>query len=191
MSSTILFAAGGGGFNPLDETGLGNLMWTIVIFLAALPLMWKMVFSKIANALDERDAKASEAIRAAEKASEQAEAARAEVEVRLGEAQAESARMLSEAKERAEVRERDIVGNAKKEADAMIEAARATIEAEKDKALTAIRTEVVDLSMNAASKVLGRAVGSEDDRRLVAEMVGGPAVPPPPPPPPPTGGGNA
>lgn len=179
MPSTILFAAGGGGFDPLDPSGLGNLLWTIIIFLLALPLMWKMVFSKIAGALESRDAQASEAIRAAEQASEQAEAARAEVEVSLGEAQAEAARLLSEAKERAEVRERDIVDNAKKEADAMIESARATIEAEKDKALTAIRGEVVDLSMNAASKVLGRAVGSEDDRRLVAELVGGAATPPP------------
>ena len=178
MSSTILFVSGGGGFDPLDPSGLGNLMWTIVIFLVALPLMWKMVFSKIAGALDERDAQASEAIRAAEKASEQAEAARAEVEVRLGEAQAEAAALLSAAKERAEVRERDIVDNAKREADAMIESARTTIEAEKDKALTAIRGEVVDLSMNAASKVLGRAVGSEDDRRMVAELVGGASAPP-------------
>ena len=52
MSSTILFVSGGGGFDPLDPSGLGNLMWTIVIFLVALPLMWKMVFSKIAGAPD-------------------------------------------------------------------------------------------------------------------------------------------
>ena len=104
-------------------------------------------------------------------ASEQAEKARAEVEVRLGEAQADAAKLLAEARERAEVRERDIVNNAKQEADAMIEAARATITAEKEKALTAIRDEVVDLSLSAASKVVSRSVGSEDDRRLVEELV--------------------
>ena len=57
----------------------------------------------------------------------------------------------------------------------MIASARTTIEAEKDKALSAIRTEVVELSLNAASKVLGRNVGSEDDRRMVRELVGAPA----------------
>ena len=189
MTPTLLFAAkGGGGFNPLDETGLGNLLWTLVIFLLALVPMWKMVFSKITSALVERDDQAAEAIHAAERASQAAEAAQAEVEVKLGEAQAGAARMLAEAKERAEVRERDIVENAKKEADAMIESARATITAEKDKALTAIRSEVVDLSLNAASKVLGRNAAAEDDRRLVEELVGGPATPPPPPPPPPAEG---
>ncbi len=175
MATTMFLSEG---LDLLDPRGAGNFIWTLAIFLVALIPMWKMVFSKIAKALEERDAKASEAIVAAEKASEAAEKARAEVEVRLGEAQAEAARMLSGAKERAEVRERDIVDNAKKEADAMIEAARTTIEAEKDKALTAIRTEVVDLSINAASKVLGRNVGTEDDRRLVEELVGAAAPPP-------------
>ncbi len=181
MPTMLLFAEGGGGFNPLDPSGLGNLLWTVVIFVIALPFMWKLVFSKITSALEERDSKASEAIRSAEMASERAEAARAEVEVKLGEAQTEAARLLTEARERAEVRERDIVANAKKEADAMIEAARATIEAEKEKALTAIRGEVVDLSLKAASKVLGRQVGGEDDRRLVEELVGAAAPPPIPP----------
>ncbi len=166
-----LLIAEGGGFDPLDVAGAGNYLWTLLIFFISLPLMWKLVFSKIAGALNERGDNASEAIRAAEAASEQAEKARAEVEVRLGEAQADAAKLLAEARERAEVRERDIVNNAKQEADAMIEAARATITAEKEKALTAIRDEVVDLSLSAASKVVSRSVGSEDDRRLVEELV--------------------
>ena len=33
------------------------------------------------------------------------------------------------------------------------------------------RGEVVELSMKAATEVLGRNVGSEDDRRLVTELV--------------------
>jgi F-type H+-transporting ATPase subunit b len=57
----------------------------------------------------------------------------------------------------------------------MIESARAAIQSEQDKALSAIRAEVVELSLSAASRVIGRQVGSEDDRRVVAEIVGGPA----------------
>ena len=34
-------------------------------------------------------------------------------------------------------------------------------------------TEVVELSLSAAGKVVGRSVDSEDDRRLVAEVVSG------------------
>ena len=45
------------------------------------------------------------------------------------------------------------------------------MQAEQEKALAAIRGEVVDLSLNAASQVLGRRVDSDDDRRLVQELV--------------------
>ncbi|MEM8664930.1 MAG: ATP synthase F0 subunit B, partial [Pseudomonadota bacterium] len=81
------------------------------------------------------------------------------------------AKLLSDARERAETRERDIVETAKKEADAMIESARSQIQAEQDKALTTIRNEVVELSLGAATQVLGRTVGGDDDRRLAEELV--------------------
>lgn len=171
MTFTSAIAIAEGGFNPLDVSASGGMLWTIVIFAVALPFMWKVVFGQITAALSERDAKASEAIVAAQRASEEAEKSRAAVEVALGEAHVEASKLLSQARERAEVRERDILDKAKQEQVAMIESARTTIQAEQEKALSAIRNEVVDLSLSAASRVLGRAVNSEDDRRLAGELV--------------------
>ena len=96
---------------------------------------------------------------------------RAEVEVALGNANAEAKKILASATSRAEARERDIVENAKKEAEAMIVKAKADIDGEREKAVAQIRSEVVDLSMKAATEVLGRAVGADDDRRLAEEIV--------------------
>ncbi|MFT6831655.1 MAG: F-type H+-transporting ATPase subunit b, partial [Planctomycetota bacterium] len=67
---------------------------------------------------------------------------------------------------------RDILESAKKEADAMVAQARTQIQGERDKALAEIRGEVVGLTMMAATQVLGRSVGSEDDRRLAQDIVG-------------------
>ncbi len=78
---------------------------------------------------------------------------------------------MSEARERAEVREREMIEAAKKDAEALIERARADINTAKEQALGAIRDEVVEISLNAAGQVLGRTVDSEDDRRLVADLV--------------------
>lgn len=166
-----ILALAEGGFNPVDPSGGGGLLWTLVIFGVALPFMWKVVMGPIATALEERDEQASRAIALAEKASADAEKARAEVEVKLGEARAEAAQLLGDARDRATSREKEIVDAANSEARAMVEAARRTIRAEQEKAIAAIRDEVVDLSMSAASKVLERNVGSEDDRNLVAGMV--------------------
>lgn len=167
-----LAAAGGDGFNPLDVSGGGGFLWTVVIFLVAAPFMWMLVMGPVARALEERDGKASRAITEAQKASSDAERARAEVEVALGEARASAAKLLAEARERAGVREKELVEAAEAQASALLEGARRTIQAEQQKAIAAIREQVVDLSISGASKVLGRNVGSEDDRRLVSDLVG-------------------
>ncbi len=161
----------GGGFNPFDPSGIGGLLWTWVIFLGALIPVWKLVMGPVTRALTERDDRAAETIATAKRASEEAEAARAEVEVKLGEARAEAAQLLADARDRAGVREKEIVDEAQGRSREMVDAARRAIQAEQDKAVAAIREEVVDLSLAGASAVLERNVGAEDDRRLVGGMV--------------------
>jgi len=161
----------GGGFNPIDLAAGGNLFWTLAIFLVSVPLIWKVVMGPVTLALEERDAKTERAIAAAEQASKDAAEARAKLEATLTEAQAQAAQAMAQARARAEARGQEIVDSAKAEAAQLVDGARKAIRAEQDKAISAIRNEVVDLTMNAASKVLERRVTSEDDRRLVAELV--------------------
>jgi F-type H+-transporting ATPase subunit b len=164
-------AAAEGGFNPVDPSAGGLALWTWIIFLIALPFMWKVVMGPVAKALAARDAQAAAAIDDAKRASEDAQRARAEVEQRLREAAAGAQRTMDEARARAEAREKELVDKAKAEAGAMLESARGAIRAEQEKALAAIRREVVDLSLSAASRVIARKVDSDDDRRLAAEVV--------------------
>lgn len=163
--------SGGSDYNPMDAGGFGGTLWTWIIFVLSLPVIWKIVMGPVTSALTARDEQAQEAIRRAEDASQRAEKAQAEAEVKAGEAQATAAKLLSEARERAEKREHEIVEAAKKEAEALRERAKVEIDAAKEQALAAIRTEVVELSLAAAGQVIQRRVDAEDDRRLVAELV--------------------
>lgn len=166
-----LLSSEGNRFNPVDLAAGGNLFWTGVIFLISVPFIWKVVMGPVTRALEERDAKTERAIAAAEKASKDAEAARAQLEVTLGEARAEAAKLLAEARARAEARGHEIVETAKSEAGQLLDGARKAIQAEQAKAISAIRNEVVELSLHAASQVLERNVGSEDDRRFARQVV--------------------
>jgi F-type H+-transporting ATPase subunit b len=80
--------------------------------------------------------------------------------------------LLSEARARAEEVEKSLKDQAAREAAALLERAKAEIKAEQDKALSAIRAEVVEVSLNAASQVIARRIDASDDRRLVDELVG-------------------
>jgi F-type H+-transporting ATPase subunit b len=165
-------ASGGeGGFNPIDFAAGGNIFWTLLVFVVSVPFIWLVVMGPITRALEERDARTTSAIAAAEKASADAERARADLEVTLGEAQASAARLLAEARGKAEQRAHEIVEAAKGEAAGLFEGARRAIRGEQDKAISAIRNQVVELSLSAASQVLERNVGSEDDRRFVRQLV--------------------
>lgn len=172
LLGVVAAAASEGGLNPFDASAMGGTLWTIVIFVLALIPMWRLVLGPVVNALESRDDVALRRISEAEKASQEAEKARAEVEIKLGEARSESSRILAEARERASVREREIVEAANRKAAEETEAALKQIAAEKDKAIAEIRDTVVDLALGAASKVLERNVGSEDDRRMVESLVG-------------------
>jgi F-type H+-transporting ATPase subunit b len=173
IPTTLLLSAEGGGFNPLDLSGIGGTFWTLVIFAVALVPIWKFVMGPVTRALEARDDKVASAIASAERASKDAEAARAAVEANLREAQVEAGRIVDAARSRAESLERELKDQAGREAQALLTRAKAEIRAEEDKALAAIRAQVVDVSLHAAAKVLGRKADASDDRRLVEELVSG------------------
>ena len=93
-----LALAEGGGFNPLDPSSFGGALWTLLIFVLAIPFIWKTVMGPVSRALVERDELATRAIDAAERASAEAEAARVAVEAKVAEAQAGAAKLLAEAR---------------------------------------------------------------------------------------------
>ncbi len=160
-----------GGFNPIRFSDLSNALWTVVIFLVALPLMWKIVWGPMAHALEDRDRQAEQAVAAAEAAKAAAEKAQSETEKRLLETQKESARIIAEARAVGEAQGREALAAAQLQSQQTLDRAKSEIEREKVKALAEIRESVVDLTLDAASKVVGRSLGDDDQRRFVREFV--------------------
>ncbi|HMQ24329.1 MAG TPA: F0F1 ATP synthase subunit B [Planctomycetota bacterium] len=174
LSSAVLATlapfAEGGSFDPLHPVW-GVTFWTLVIFVVSAPLMWKNVYKPITEALAARDRRAEDAIRIAEESKIAAERARAETESALAQARNEAAAQVRDAKERAEAQAQALLDKAKQEAEASRQKAVADIEAERRRAVAEIRDLSVDLSMQAASKLLKREVGGEDQRRFVKDFL--------------------
>jgi F-type H+-transporting ATPase subunit b len=148
------------------------LFWTCVIFGVALFPIWKLVMGPITKGLTERDERVNAAVTAAAQASKDAESARVVVEQKLAAAQLEAGKLVEAARARAEAVERTLKDEASKQAAALLDRARTEIQNEQEKAIAAIRREVVDVSMQAAGAVLSRKVDATDDRHLVEELVG-------------------
>ena len=151
----------------------GLFMWTIVTFFIVLAILKWKAWGPLINALDKREEDIREALASAEKARQDAEKASGEYEDMMRKAQAEAQQIVSEGKAAGERVKNDIQSAANDKANEIIEKAKAQIDAERRKAIQEIKSSVVNLSMDAAAKVIERNLDSDDNRKLVDQALEG------------------
>ncbi len=171
MNLFLLMSEGGeGGLSAMFDVGKSSAIWTVVIFALSLPFMWKMVFGPIVKALGEREDQAQEAAKAAEAAREETAKLQESVQADLEEARREAAKQVSDAKTRAEEREKELLASAKAEAEKERARAKDEINQALVSARETLRKESVELGMEVAEKVLSRQVSTEDRSQLVSQF---------------------
>lgn len=160
----------GGGLSDIFNVGQSAFVWTIAIFLLALPLMWKFVFGPITRALDERELKTREAAKAAEAAREEAKRVQQAIQEDLNRARQEAARQVADARARAEAREKEILAAARAQAEADRQRAKEEIERALSAARETLRGDAVALGIQVAERVISREFSDADQARLESEL---------------------
>ena len=79
--------------------------------------------------------------------------------------------ILAEARRAAEKERAVALEKTKQEQDELLARARREIAAERDRAIADLRREAVDLSLAAASKLIGERLDIETDRKLVTDYL--------------------
>jgi F-type H+-transporting ATPase subunit b len=152
---------------------IGNVIWTVFIFVLVLVVLGKFAWGPILNTLQARESFIHEALAKAKRDRDEAEARLREYEERLAMSRAEATAIIEEGRRDAEVVKRRIEEAAKHEADKMIERARREIHLA---SVTATR-ELYDLSAklatDLAARVLGREITAKDHERLISEAIDG------------------
>lgn len=136
------------------EPGIGLLFWMTLTFVILLFILAKFAWKPIVNAVNDREASIVDALNQAKLAKKEMEDLKSDNERIIREAKIERDSILKEARE---IKDR-IVGEAKDvakaEGDKMIEAAKQTITAEKNAAMSDIRNQIGALSVNIAESIL-------------------------------------
>jgi F-type H+-transporting ATPase subunit b len=146
---------------------LPKLIFQVINFLLLLYLLNRFLFKSVLKLLDERQAKIKKGLEDAETAARDRELARAEREAAVEEARTEAQAMIARANKIAEDSRTEILAEAKAQAEKLTEKARAEIVAEKEKAMAEIRSQVADLALDAAAKLVGAQMDGPTQRRLV------------------------
>lgn len=138
----------------LVKPGLGLVIWMTITFSIVLYILSKFAWKPILKAIKEREESISNALNAAEEARKQMSELQASNERLLNEARIERDRMLREANEMKE----NIIAQAKKAADEesrkIIANAQAAIEKAKLNAMNQLKTQVAELTVDMAEKIL-------------------------------------
>lgn len=150
---------------------LGLLFWMLLAFLVVFFVLAKYGFPAIVNMVDKRNQYINESLRKAHEASERLENIKQESEAILQEARAQQAQILKEAADTREAIVQKAQEKAKAEGARLLAEAKAEIEGEKQQAIRDIRSQVVELSVQVAEKVLKEKLSTDAEQMKMIDRL--------------------
>ncbi len=157
----------------IEEFSIGLFFWQTVLFLALLFLLRKYAWKPILNAVNEREEGIKDALDSAENARREMENLQSDNQKLLNEARAERETMLKEARDIKNKMIEEAKDEAKQEANKMIAQAQASIQSEKKAAISDLKSQVANLSIEIAEKVVREELSNKDKQvKLVESMLG-------------------
>jgi len=150
----------------------GLILWTIITFAIVLTILRFTAWKPLLAALSAREEKIRASLEQAERAREEARRLLEENRRQQSQAEMQAQRIINEGRALGDRLKSEIVDRAHATSQQMIEQAKNEIQREKDQALTQLRSEVADLAILAAGKILDANLDSAKNRQLVETAIG-------------------
>ena len=157
--------------NPLVQLDPGLFVWTILTFLVLLGVLAKFAWNPLLKMLKDREELIRSSLDDAEKARTELERLNSEGEDIVNKARSEAQTILAEGKAAASKLKDETLNAAKDQAKSILTEAEKQIRVEKDKAIEEIKSEVVDLSLSVAAKLIKKNISREDNQALIDESL--------------------
>jgi F-type H+-transporting ATPase subunit b len=157
----------------LEALGLkpALLITQIINFAILLFLLQRFLYRPVLNMLAERRERIREGLAEAERVRAEAEEQRKKYEEELAQQRQESQERIQKAMQASEEAREEIIAEARKEAEQIKQRAREEIEYERRQALEQLRTQVADLSILAAKRILDGAIDEKTQRQLIQSFI--------------------
>jgi F-type H+-transporting ATPase subunit b len=164
---------GEGGEENLDpfQKALDLTIWTTVVFLLLLLVLWLTAWKPMLKALQDREVNIKTALEEAQRARAEGAQLRAEFEQEKARTNEAVRQMIEDARRDAERLKDEIKEQGRAEVQAERDRARRDINTARDQALAQITERAADLAAVISAKFLKRQVNTDDHRRLVDEAL--------------------
>ena len=168
-STSILAASEGEGGSAAElllpawpELVAGIIAFSIVFFF-----VWRWVWPSLNKMMETRQEAIAGELSSAEKAKAEAESLRTDYQAQLSEARAEAGRIIEEARKAADQMRADIIAKAETDAEQVRARAREEAAGERARALADARSQVGDISVDLAGKIVGESLDQEAHQALI------------------------
>lgn len=138
-----------------------NIMWTVVNLLFLYWIFKRFLFDRVMAVINQREENIQQQFSDAEKKLDDANALKNDYEKKLESAKDEANQIILDAKERAKAKQKETLEITRKQADHMLEKAKADITSEQEKATKAAQEQIAKLAVIAARKII--ETGDSDD----------------------------
>jgi F-type H+-transporting ATPase subunit b len=153
---------------PLDP---GKTLATIGVFLILFPVIKSFFLNPLTAAINERNSDLERTFGEAEELRTEMQKMRSDYEQQLARTQAEAREQIQSSIREAQNLRASLVAEATERADALVEKAQQEIAGERDRVISELRTQVTDLALTAAEKVIGANMDTAANRRLVDDFI--------------------
>ncbi len=157
--------------NPLVQLDPGLFVWTILTFLLLVFILAKFAWKPLLKMLQDREDMVRSSLEDAEKAKSELERLNEESEAIMAKARSEAQSILADGKAAAEKVKDDIIAKSKEQANKIREDAGNQIQVEKDKAISEIKKEVVNLTLSVAEKLIQKNLSDADNKSLIEKSL--------------------
>ena len=145
----------------INEFSFGLFFWQLLIFIGLILILKKFAWKPILDTLNEREKSIKESLESAQKAKDEFSKIKADNEKILSDAKKERDFIISNAKKTGREIIEDAKNISKLESEKIIENARESIILEKDLILKDLKSQVVDISVDIASKILQKELNEK------------------------------
>jgi F-type H+-transporting ATPase subunit b len=171
----LLASTGGetaGPINPLEwKSDLA--LWTAVVFLGLLAILWRFAWKPIVEGLDKRERNVADQIAQAESANQKAKDILADYERKLAAAGDQVRAILDQGRRQAEQAGHELIDKAKEEAKAEYQRAVKQIDAATSAAIKELAGQSATLAVELAGKIVQSKLTASDHARLIEQAVAG------------------
>jgi len=153
------------------EINPGLIIWTSVTFVALVIVLGKFAWKPMLGMISKREDQIRDALTQAEKARAEAAEMMRQNEQNIARAEAEYQKIIREGKTLAEKLKDEIVAKAQQQAEQELARAEEEIQRNIEAAKQQLRTEVADLAIRAAEKILEENLDAQKQKKLIDSVI--------------------